>query len=226
MPNILFEDKELLVIDKPAGLIVHSDGRTEESSVVDWILAHRPEIRGVGESWTSPQGEVIPLPGIVHRLDRATSGVLLIAKTQEMYRYLKGEFKARRIEKTYRALVHGEMEAKEGTIVAEIVRVSDGEKKKWATRPTVEGDKRAAITQWKLLEQREDAALLDVKPLTGRTHQIRVHLSSIGHPIVSDPIYGKADGAKRLMLHASQIAVHVNGARTIFSAPCPAEFLV
>src|SRR3989338_11403456 len=98
--KVIFEDDSILVLDKPAGLIVHSDGRTQEPSLADWILERYPALASVGKPWISPQGEKILLPGIVHRLDRTTSGVMLIAKTNEMYRYLKQQFRERKIEKT------------------------------------------------------------------------------------------------------------------------------
>ena len=244
VPSIIFDSDDLLAIDKPAGLIVHSDGRTEEPSVAEWVLEKYPALKDVGEPWTSPQGEVIPLPGIVHRLDRTTSGAMLIAKTSEMYRYLKEEFKARRIQKTYLAWAYGHPKEKEGTVVAEIVRTSEIPKR-WAARPTTNDDKRAAclrrqaITKWKVLKQTDDASLLEIKPETGRTHQIRVHLASIGHPIVADHMYA-ADrasseealrlagrtclGFMRPALHASSITLEIKGKRQTFTAPLPNDF--
>lgn len=226
MPRIIAEANDLLVIDKPAGLIVHSDGRTEEPSVAEWIAREYPGIEPF-EYWVSPQGARVSLPGIVHRLDRTTSGVMLIAKTYAMYEYLKIEFKARRIEKTYFAFVYGNMEEGEGTIVAEIMR-SGTPPRKWYARPTNEGDPRAAITSWKLLKQLEGASYLEAKPQTGRTHQIRVHLASIGHPIVADHLYADQApilGFVRPALHASGISLTLpSGEKTSFTAPLPADF--
>lgn len=229
MPTVLAETDGLLVLNKPAGLIVHSDGRTQEPSVAQWILQHYPALAVVGEPWVSPQGEVIPLPGIVHRLDRTTSGVLLIAKTQEMYTYLKNEFKERRVEKIYRAYVYGHMESKEGEIVAEICR-SSVPPKTWYARPCEIDDKRAAITGWKLLGIYGDVSYIELYPKTGRTHQIRVHLASIGHAILGDHIYA-ADkplllGFTRPALHAYSISVLLDGVRRTFTAPVPADFFM
>lgn len=227
MPTVLAETDALLVLDKPAGLIVHSDGRTKEPSVAEWILEHYPALATVGESWISPQGEVIPLPGIVHRLDRTTSGVLLVAKTTEMYTYLKNEFKERRVEKTYRAYVYGHMEAEQGEIVAEICR-SSTPPKKWYARPCASDDKRAAITEWKLLGLSGDASYIELYPKTGRTHQLRVHLASIGHAVVADHLYaadkGSILGFTRLALHAYSISVLIDGKREEFIAPLPEDF--
>src|SRR3990167_2968866 len=100
---ILYEDEDVLVVNKPAGLIVHSDGRTIEPSLAEWVLEKYPEMKDVGESWTSPQGEIVPRPGIVHRLDRTTSGVMILAKNKKAYEFLKLQFQSRSIEKTYRA---------------------------------------------------------------------------------------------------------------------------
>ncbi|MEK7098444.1 MAG: RluA family pseudouridine synthase [Patescibacteria group bacterium] len=232
VPSVIAETDELLVIDKPAGLIVHSDGRTEEPSVAEWILEKYPALARVGEPWISPQGESVALPGIVHRLDRTTSGILLIAKTPEAYAYVKGEFKARRVEKTYRACVYGHMEENVGRIVAEIMR-SKEVPRRWYARSCDENDNRAAITNWSVLQRLtaeggEAASYLELKPETGRTHQIRVHLASIGHPVLSDHLYAperpRLLNFTRLALHAYQISLTLGGIKQTFTAPLPADF--
>lgn len=224
-PKVIAETAELLVLDKPAGLIVHSDGRTEEPSVAEWLAQNYPELRNVGDSWVSPQGVAYPLNGIVHRLDRTTSGVLLVAKTSEAYAELKQAFKERRVEKTYLAYVHGHMEEQSGSIVAEIMRSSDVPRK-WYARPTTKDDIRAAITEWKLLKTHENCSLLEARPKTGRTHQIRVHFSGIGHPLVGDERYGGAPalGIVRPALHTSRISFEFRGERPSFEAPLPPDF--
>ena len=231
--RIIAETEELLVLNKLAGLIVHSDGRTQEPSLADWIVEKYPALADVGEPWISPQGERVLLPGIVHRLDRTTSGVMLIAKTPEVYTYLKNEFKERRIEKTYRAIVYGHMDASDGKIVAEIMRSSEAPKR-WYSQPCDGDDKRAAITDWRLLKHLTDpetgelASYVEIYPRTGRTHQIRVHFASIGHPIVADHLYA-ADrapmlGFNRPALHAYSISVVLKGEKATFVAPLPPDF--
>ncbi len=246
MPTIIAETDEVLVVNKPAGLIVHSDGRTQESTLAEWILKEYPALLSVGEPWISPQGESVILPGIVHRLDRTTSGVLLIAKTMETYAYLKNEFKERRVEKIYRAVVYGLIAAEKGRIVAEIMR-SRETPKRWYARVCDEGEKpstgadqrsigRAAITEWRLLkrlsdpETEESASYLEVRPKTGRTHQIRVHFASIGHPVVADHLYAPERKPilrfSRPALHAYSISLVLKGKKETFVAPLPDDFHV
>lgn len=233
---ILYEDAAVLVINKPAGLIVHSDGRTKEPSVADWMLEHYPLAADVGEPWTSPQGEVIARSGIVHRLDRDTSGVLIIAKTKEAHAFLKEQFQNRSTEKTYRAFVYGHPVAERGTIEAEIVRIRSTPPR-WGVAREGEGKKeRAAVTSWRVLtrgadaDSGEKAAFLEVSPKTGRTHQIRVHLKSINHPVVCDPLYAKGRptilGFSRTALHALSLGITLpSGERRTFEAPAPADFI-
>jgi 23S rRNA pseudouridine1911/1915/1917 synthase len=229
---ILAETDELLVLNKPAGIIVHSDGRTTEPSVAQWLIEHYPYLADVGEPWISPQGERVAVAGTVHRLDRTTSGVLLAAKTPEMFAHLKQLFRERRIEKIYRAIVYGHMEGKQGRIIAEIMR-SSVPPKRWYARPCEENDRRAAITEWKLLRKLTDpsgepASYLQLHPLTGRTHQLRVHLAPIGHPIVADHLYAPERpslfGFERPALHAYSLTVPFDDMTQTFTAPLPSDF--
>lgn len=231
-PRLIAENEFLLALDKPAGLIVHSDGRTVEPSMADWVLQNYPLLRDVGEPWISPQGEIIIRPGLVQRLDRTTSGVMIVAKTAEAYTYFKDEFKERHVEKTYHAFAYGHPTADAGRIVAEIDK--GGVPKKWFAKDCDEDDARAAITDWKVLERlraedEEAVSLLEAKPRTGRTHQIRVHLAHIGHPIVADHIYAANRapllGFARPALHSSSISLSLpTGERVTYTAPASEDF--
>lgn len=232
---ILYEDADVVVIDKPAGLIVHSDGRTFEPSVADWVLARYPAAANVGEPWTSPQGEVVARPGIVHRLDRDTSGVLIIAKTSEAHAFLKRQFQERSTEKTYRAFVYGQPIKDAGIIEAEIVRVRSMPPRWGVAREGEEKKHRAAVTAWRVLARGADpetggeASLLEIVPKTGRTHQIRVHLKHLNHPVICDPLYAKGRpcllGFSRTALHARSLSITLpSGERPAFEAPFPEDF--
>jgi 23S rRNA pseudouridine1911/1915/1917 synthase len=235
VPTILYEDADVLVINKPAGLIVHSDGRTQEPSVAEWVLARYPAFVNVGEPWTSPQGEVVPRPGIVHRLDRGTSGVMILAKTQEAYEFLKAQFGERKAEKSYRALVYGQPKEDRGVIEAEIVRIRSVPPRWGIARADEEKKHRAAITEWQVIgrytdkESGESVGYLEARPKTGRTHQIRVHLKYLNHPVVCDPLYAKGRpcilGFARPALHAYSLALTLpSGEQRAFEAPLPEDF--
>ncbi len=233
MPQIIAETPELIVLNKPAGLICHSDGRTVEPSIAAWLAEHYPECRGVGDAWISPQGESVDICGLVHRLDRTTSGIVLVARTQAMWEYLRGEFKARRVEKTYRAIVYGHIAADTGRIVAAIQRTSD-RPRRWIAVPCVDTHRRAAITEWRVLARGADAgepwSCVELYPRTGRTHQIRLHMASIGHPVVVDHLYaGERPPLLRLgrpALHALAISLVLpSGKRVSYAAPLPRDMV-
>jgi len=230
---IIYEDADIVVIDKPAGLIVHSDGRTVEPSVAEWMLERYPDAKDVGEPWVSPQGETIARTGIIHRLDRTTSGVLILAKTPEAYAFMKEQFQGRTVEKAYRAFAYGHPSRESGVIEAEIVRIRSLPPR-WGVAREGEGKKqRAAITAWKVLARGEDegqaVSYLEARPKTGRTHQIRVHLKHLNHPIVCDPLYAAGRpcllGFGRAALHAYSLSIDLpSGERKEFIAPLPADF--
>lgn len=221
--SILFENSEFLIINKPSGLVVHGDGKTDEPSVVDWILENYPDIEGVGENMIishKDQEIEINRPGIVHRIDRDTSGILVIAKTQDSFEFLKEQFKSRNVHKTYQALVYGDIKSDKGTINEPIGRDSKDFRKKMAGN-SARGMLRDAETSYRVIERYQDLTkkdkqgqyekytLVTCMPVTGRTHQIRVHLKWLNHPIVADPLYrGKRKeviGMNRAALHAAEI---------------------
>ena len=246
--NILYEDKDILVIDKPAGLVVHPDGRTVEPSVSEWFARTYPDSKNVGEALRLRSGQALERPGIVHRIDRETSGVLLLAKTREGHTCLKEQFQNREIEKIYHAFVYGIIKDDQGAINLPIAR-SASNFKKWSaqTRPLtpersdggrggVRGIIREAITYFQVIKraQSKSATFIEVKPKTGRTHQIRVHFQALHHPVVCDKLYGGrrslgeggcALGFERLALHARAITFKtVGGKKVTIEAPYPEDF--
>lgn len=231
---ILYEDDEVLAIDKPVGLVVHPNGRTNEETLVDWVHMHYPEIseKEVGESIKLTSGEEIKKPGIVHRIDRETSGVLLIAKTQESFLNLKAQFQARTIKKHYKTIVHGVFKETHGVVDKPIGR-STSDFRRWSAEYGARGELRDAVTEYDVIGQGElgkvKYSYLDVFPRTGRTHQIRVHLKAVGHPILGDKLYAPklstALGFKRVALHASSIVFRTqNGEEKRVEAPLPEDF--
>ena len=188
--TLLYEDESLAVVIKPCGMVVHPAAGNESGTLVNALLYHLDSLSGIG-------GE--KRPGIVHRLDKDTSGLLIVAKDDQAHAALSRQLSERQMEKHYLALAAGQMKGSEGSIDLAIGR-SLKDRKKMAPRP----DGRSALTHWTLLEQRSDRALLDVHLVTGRTHQIRVHMAAIGHPVLGDPLYAARGTPKagRLMLHA------------------------
>lgn len=232
-PEIIFENEDFLVINKPAGLTVHAarvsskrrvdEARASEPTLVDWLRARYPEIKNVGD-------DPALRPGIVHRLDKATSGVMLVAKTQASFEHLKKLFQEHRMRKTYFALVWGVPAENDGVIDAPIGIKTGSLKRSVHSSKMV----KAAVTEYSVIKKigtsgGDQYALLKVQPKTGRTHQIRVHLASIGHPIVGDALYGKKSQgvppAPRLMLHAAAIAFSDDRGNSFeFEAPLPDDF--
>ncbi len=194
--TIVYEDADLLILDKPAGLVVHPAPGHADGTLVNALLAH-----GDGSAWGGIAG--VQRPGIVHRLDRDTSGLLMVARHDAAQTSIMAQLKARRVKKTYQALVQGSVSAAVGRIEAPI-----GRDAKHRTRMAVVADGRPSVTGYRVRERFAEWTLLELDLITGRTHQIRVHLDAIGHPVAGDPVYGTGtsrrgpDGLERLFLHA------------------------
>lgn len=214
--DIIFENKDLIVINKSAGIVVHPAAGHSTGTLVHAILNHVPDLEGVG-------GE--HRPGIVHRLDKDTSGIILVAKNDRTHHFLQNQFRNREVHKTYYALVDGFPPTNIGRIEAPIGR-DPSHRKKMAIVQLQRG--REAITEYKVIEKFSQHTLIAAHPHTGRTHQIRLHLSFLGCPIVGDSIYGIRKSTlpvKRHMLHAYQIEVTLPGEATprLFTAPLPED---
>jgi 23S rRNA pseudouridine1911/1915/1917 synthase len=223
--DILFEDKSLLVVNKPAGLVVHPAAGHEEHTLVNALLHHcKGSLSGIGG---------VARPGIVHRLDKETSGCLVVAKNDETHIALAEQFSNREVKKIYHALVCGEPARETGEIRAAIAR-HPTHRKRMAVRDDSDG--RAAHTSYRILERLYAATLMEAQIHTGRTHQIRVHFQFIGHPLVGDDTYGVKQNARvkeltnyaapRVMLHAKNLSfVHPRTKKPMnFEAPLPSDF--
>jgi 23S rRNA pseudouridine1911/1915/1917 synthase len=213
--EIVYEDPDLLVIDKPAGMVVHPAAGHWHGTLVNAVLYHCPDLEGVGG---------VRRPGIVHRLDKDTSGLILVAKNDRAHRDLQSQFKGREVEKSYLALAYGIVLPPTGEIAAAVGR-DPRQRKRMAIVP----GGRAAVTRYETLGAYGKHTLLICHPLTGRTHQIRVHLAYIGHPIVGDGVYGGRRKppvpCPRQFLHAHRIRFRLPGAgkEVEFTSPLPAD---
>ena len=192
--DIIFEDDDLLVIDKPAGLTVHPAPGHPRHTLINAILSHVPDL---------PEADDLRRPGVVHRLDKDASGLMVVAKNSQAQLNLISQFKARSVVKAYLVLVRGHVTPDDGVIEAPIGR-DPRHRKRMAV--VADGEGRESRTQYHVLRHIGDNTLIEVKPETGRTHQIRVHLSAIGYPVVGDRVYGaRSDSLPRLFLHACRL---------------------
>ena len=214
--DVIYEDPNVIVLNKDSGMVVHPGAGNYSGTIVNGLLAHFPAIRVVGEP---------DRPGVVHRLDKETSGVLIFAKTNKAYKWLVQQFKSRELEKKYLALVDGHPPTPTGRIEAPITRDSHNR-----TRMAVglRGQGKPAVSEYFELQRYEHHSYLEVHPITGRTHQIRVHLSYIGVPVTGDTLYGHRNPTleiDRFFLHASSISIKLPGDRVqkTFIAPLPEE---
>ncbi len=226
-PEVLYEDEHVVAINKPAGVMTHPDGHTTDETVSDWFASRYPASIAVGETQRLPDGSEIARPGVVHRLDRDTSGVLILVKTPEAHAFYKSAFQERLTKKTYLAVVYGLMKEEKGTIEFSIGR-SRKDFRLRSAQPKARGTLREAITHYEVIDDIGTHSLLKVVPETGRTHQIRVHLKALHHPVVCDPLYaiGKPCdlGTSRLALHAYQLRIPgMSGEDIQISAPVPVD---
>jgi 23S rRNA pseudouridine1911/1915/1917 synthase len=214
--DILFENDDLLVVDKPAGMVVHPAAGHATGTLVHAVLGYDPELEGIG-------GE--ERPGVVHRLDKETSGLILLAKNESAHRWLQDQFRLRKVEKVYLALVDGAPPTPSGRVEAPIGR-DRSHRKKMAILPSGKG--REAVSEYVTLEAFKAHTLLEFHPFTGRTHQIRLHCMFLGCPIVGDKIYGhrkQSIDIKRHFLHAAKLKIILPGENQpqTFEAPLPGE---
>lgn len=210
--SVVFEDEDLIVIDKPAGMTVHPAPGNEDHTLANAVLSHAPAIEGIG-------GE--RRPGIVHRLDKDTSGLIVVAKNERAHAHLSDQFKNREVGKVYLALVVGHPSPPEADIDAPIGRHPHDRQ-----RMAIVSTGRPAITRYRVVASYSRSTLVEARPRTGRTHQIRVHLASVGYPVVGDAIYGRpAEGLSRQFLHAFRLAfAHpASGENVRFTAELPAD---
>ena len=222
--EIIYQDKNIIVVNKPAGLQVHPSDTEKENTLVNALIISFPEIKDVNDgsegSWMRP--------GIVHRLDKDTSGAMVVAKNKKTFDELKRMFADREIEKNYVALVYGHLEKNEGVVDLPIARAASFKKQKIA-RGKTKGTARPAVTEYKLLKRYADFDFVEALPKTGRMHQIRVHLASLENPIVGDGKYKRRnlicpEGVKRQLLHAQNLKFELFGKKYEFAADLPVDF--
>lgn len=218
--HIVHKSNEYIILEKPSGLLMHKGNATpeNEATLTDWLLKEFPEIKNIGESHR---------PGIVHRLDKDVSGLIIIAKTKESYDFFVTGFKEKTIQKTYTALCFGNIKKTEDTIITDIKR-SKKDFRKYQTAPGTSAKTKYIVKKYcEDVQLQQDFSLVEISPITGRTHQIRVHLSSISHPIVGDKKYSfkpqrKINPTGRIFLHASKLEfTDLKGKKQIFSSPLP-----
>ena len=229
---VIFEDSNILVINKPAGLSVHGDGFGKQETLVDWLMKKYPEISEVGESMFTQKREEIKKPGIVHRLDKETSGVMIIAKTQEAFLFFKKQFQNHEVKKIYRAILSGHVNFPVGEekVLDWPIGRSVNDSRIRVARNGGKGKLRDAVTVFRLIENLADKyAYIEAEPKSGRTHQLRAHFKAYNHPIIGDSLYNPTDNGNgvigRTALHAYSLKLKdPSGEIVTFLAPLPVDF--
>ncbi|MEK7547145.1 MAG: RluA family pseudouridine synthase [Patescibacteria group bacterium] len=222
-PKIIYKDKNFLGIYKPEGMLVHSSAAADspdgKNTLAGWLIRKFPETAGVGD-------DPVTRPGIVHRLDRETSGIMIAARNSEYFEYLKNLFKTRQIKKTYLAVVSGKPKEAKGTIDKPIGIKNGSVKRSVHSEKMMKSAETDYTVKKTFVSEGKEFSLVEVYPKTGRTHQIRVHLAAIGHPVVGDRLYGgkkQPDWADRLMLHAYSLEFSLNDGSRIKLETGPGE---
>lgn len=223
---VIFEDENFLIINKPSGLVIHPFDNSDEQTLVDYLKVSHPTIFAITDNtFTLQNGTVIPLGGVVHKLDRETSGVMVVTKNQNTFNELRKAFLEHTTKKVYLALIEGSIEADSLRINAPLGR-NKKSYKQVAFPENPRGELREAITDLTVILRGNNLILVKLEPLTGRTHQLRAHMNHIGHPIVGDRAYGSTVGSPRIMLHAQSLTFILGNQEYTFEAPAPREFIV
>ncbi len=222
-PHIIHSDKDFLVINKPSGLVVHPFDYSTEYTLVDFLQEKYPVMFSIENIVTLQDKRIIPFGGTVHKLDRDTSGIMVIAKNKKTFDELKLQFRNHTTTKSYLALVEGKVQKEKFTINAPLGR-SKKEYKQSTNPVNPRGELRDAITDVEVIKCNETTTLVNLLPKTGRTHQLRAHMSSIGHPIVGDKVYGSKIDSERIMLHAESLEFSVEGKEFSFKVEVPEGF--
>ncbi|HEY9584433.1 MAG TPA: RluA family pseudouridine synthase [Candidatus Paceibacterota bacterium] len=226
--EILYKDADMMILNKPSGLITHPDGRVDEPSLSEWLSINYPKTKDVGEPINYLDGRVISKPGIVHRLDRETSGAIAVALNQKAFLHLKAQFQNREVRKLYHTFVFGELKEAEGKIERPIGR-SARDQRLWSAMRGAKGTLRDALTMYRVMWKGQGMSFVETEPKTGRTHQIRVHFKAINYPVICDKLYAPKHGCAahfdRTALHARFISIkNLKGEQIEKTAPYPKDF--
>jgi len=227
---IVYEDSDVVVVNKQAGISVHPSINEPEGTLANALIARYPELKGVGDPSTS-SGQENLRPGVVHRLDKDTSGILVVAKNQKAFDFLKKEWQEGHVVKKYLALVWGHLNKNSGEIISELARSTKDFRRRMIVNPDKRSDReikgKLAVTEYKLIKKYKNFSLVEVYPKTGRTHQIRIHMASIGHSIVGDKVYGgkrqMPEGLSRQFLHAHYLSFSLFNKKMAFEADLPQD---